>query len=113
MNQPTLFDLGHPDLTPNFQPPAQRHSETSLAAAESIKPDANRLRLRVLHWLLERGEHGGTDEEGQEALGMPGSTYRPRRVELQAAGKIRKLETTRPTRSGRAAAVWVVVGGAK
>ena len=104
--------MGHPDLTPNF-PPAQRHSETSVAAAKSIKPDANRLRLKVYDFIASRGQDGATDEEGQEALGMQGSTYRPRRVELQAAGKIRKAEITRPTRSGRQAAVWVVKGGAK
>lgn len=90
----------------NF-PPAQRHSETSVAAAEAIKPDANRLRAMVYEYIASRGQDGATDEEGQEALAMQGSTYRPRRVELQAAGRIRKLDATRPTRSGRQAAVWV------
>lgn len=88
------------------QPPAQAHSPTSQAAARQIRPDASRLRGRVLGLLLERGEQGATDEELQLALSMNPSTERPRRIELVEAGAVRDSGRTRPTRSGRKAVVW-------
>lgn len=104
MTQPTLFD------DDPRSPPAQSHSETSKAAAVQIAPVAGRLRQRVYEWLLSRGEIGATDEEIQEALAMGGSTARPRRVELLEQHRIRDSGQKRPTRSGRAAVVWVAIG---
>ena len=97
----TLFD----------DPPAQHHSETSVAAAEQIKPKAETLRARVLYYLRCCGERGATDEEIQLALGMGGSTQRPRRTELQSAGLIVDSGRKRETVSKRAAVVWVAKGG--
>lgn len=96
----SLFD----DYSPT--PPSQRHSATSIDAAEAIVPLAGRLRRRVYEWLVSRGETGGTDEEIQDALDMPSSTERPRRVELVRAGLVIDSGRTRPTRSGRNAVVW-------
>lgn len=96
----TLFDV-EPD------PPAQRHSEPSVAAATAIRPDASRLRAAVLAAIAAAG--GLTDEEGIDHTGLSPSTYRPRRVELVQAGAVADSGTTRPTRSGRKAAVWVAV----
>lgn len=87
-------------------PPAQRHSETSVAAAEAIKPSAGTLRERVYSFLLEFGGH--TDEQIQDALAMDPSTERPRRVELARAGLVEQVGEAR-TRSGRRAAVWGAV----
>ncbi len=95
----TLFD----------DPPAQQHSETSVAAAESIRPDANRLRAVVYEAIRSAGDRGMTDEEVQDVLKMNGSTQRPRRVELADAGRIRKSGAKRQTRIGGTAAVWVAV----
>jgi len=92
---PSLFD----------QPPAQRHSPTSIAAAASIKPDVVTLRERVYRYILTNGPV--TDEEIAIALGMPGNTERPRRIELMHAGRIVQ-SGTKPTASGRQAAAWVV-----
>lgn len=97
----TLFD----DI--DRPPPAQRHSATSVEAAEGIKPDASRLRALVLSAIVSGG--GLTDEEGIERTGLSPSTYRPRRVELVQAGRVADSGGTRPTRSGRKAAVWVAV----
>ena len=90
-----------------FDPPAQRHSPTSVNAASEIRPKAATLRAKVLSYLLANGPQ--TDEEMQEGIPMPPSTQRPRRVELVRAGAVRDTGETRQTRSGRAAAVWSAV----
>lgn len=96
-----LFDLLEPD------PPAQRHSATSVDAADAIRPQANRLRAVVWDAIRAAGMDGLTDEEIQERLNMVGNTARPRRRELQLAGRVRDSGKTRPTRRGRKAVVWV------
>ncbi len=83
--------------------PAQKHSITSMRAADSL--DAlNRLHRQVLAFLEARPE-GATDEEMQAGLGMNPSTQRPRRIELARRGLV--VESgTRKTASGRMACVW-------
>jgi hypothetical protein len=90
-------------------PPRQRHSETSGAAANAIRPRSTTLREKVLDFLRTRGDAGATDEEIQDWLKMPASTERPRRIELVAMGLVKESRTRRTTRSGRAASVWVAV----
>lgn len=101
--QGKLFDLGHPDM-----PPAQEHSETSLEAAKAIRGETANLRALVLAFLV--AQRGATDEEGIDGTGLSPSTYRPRRVELVQAGKVRDSGRERPTRSGRKAVVWEACG---
>ena len=79
-------------------------SPTSQASAEAIKPDAGRLRAKVLTAIS--GYCGLTDEEGIEATGIAPSTYRPRRIELVEQGKVIDSGQTRLTRAGRKAVVW-------
>jgi len=86
--------------------PAQRHSATSLAAAVAIEPVSGKDRLRVLLALKDAGSRGLTDEELQDRLGLPGSTERPRRIELWEKGLVWQSTETRLTRSGRKATVW-------
>lgn len=100
MRQGSLFEQGP-------APPAQRHSPTSVAAAERIEPDAATLRAAVLAFIRGRGDHGATDEEVQDGLVMNPSTERPRRRELQQAGMVRDSGRTRLTRSNRKAVVWM------
>lgn len=106
--QPSLFgdDLPPPVETPPL-PPAQRHSETSVAAAAQIAGVAGRLQRAVYEYLRSRGAEGATDEEIQSALAMPASTERPRRVELVESGHCEDSGRTRLTRSGRKAVVWI------
>lgn len=92
-----------PDL---FSPPYVRHSATSQAAAEFMAEDAPTLRKRVFECIAAAGYVGRTDEEIQDALSMSGSTSRPRRRELQIAGKVVDSGLTRATRSGRQATIW-------
>lgn len=93
-------------------PARQRHSRTSVAAADGIAPVAGRLRALVYAHLVSCGEAGSTDEEGIEALGMSPSTYRPRRCECVEAGMVCDSGKTRLTKSKRKAVVWQVVTAA-
>jgi hypothetical protein len=85
--------------------PAQEHSETSVAAAERIAPNAATLRAKVLAALREKPM---SDDEIQQELGMNGSTERPRRVELVRAGLVEDSGQRRKTASNREAVVWKV-----
>lgn len=87
--------------------PFVRDSETSEAAAESMKPDAATLRGQVLEFI--RQANGATDEETQQGLRMNPSTQRPRRVELVERLLVRDGGKKRRTSSGRWAVVWEVV----
>lgn len=88
-------------------PAHQRRSAASAAAAAGIRQDTARLRMEVYRHIRRRGKRGCTDEEGDEVLGLGGSTYRPRRVELVGMGWIEDSGRKRPTHSGRLATVWV------
>lgn len=96
-DQPELFDF----------PPFQRHSETSKAAALAIAPRLNALQQRVLAKIKAAGTFGATDEELQGWLNLNPSTERPRRIELVEKGLVVDSGTTRKTRSGRLAVVWM------
>lgn len=104
-----LMRQGIEALGPLFQPPApaQAHSRTSVEAARRISGKSQALRARVFAYIQAQGELGATDEEVQTALGMGGSTQRPRRVDLETAGMVRDSGRTRRTTSGRQAVVWV------
>lgn len=109
MKQRTFFDP-----IPKASKPAPisfaAGSDTSKAAAESIGPRAPTQRRRVFDFIHEAGEHGGTDDEGEIALGMSPQSYTPRRGELARAGLIRDSGRRRPTASGHPATVWIVTG---
>jgi hypothetical protein len=89
-------------------PKHQRHSPTSIAAAESVSVLAAAMRAKVYSYLYRCGAHGATDEELQIALDMGGSTERPRRIELCEAQMVRDSGIQRHTKSGRRAVVWIV-----
>jgi len=93
----------------NGDPPAQRHSRTSVEAALSIVPRIGDLHREIMAWLRDHPQ-GSTDEEMQDGLDMPANTQRPRRRELQLAGYIEDSGRTRLTRSGRNAVVWRLIG---
>ena len=98
-------------------PPAQRHSETSKAAAESIRKAVGPLHRKILTHLAERSHRdldgqirlGSTDEEMQVEIPMNPNTQRPRRRELQLMGKIRNSGRERLAQSGQLAVVWELV----
>jgi hypothetical protein len=96
---------------PEYEPGllAQKHSATSVEAAKLVRGTAGRNRVKVYRYLLERGDEGSTDEEGEIALHFGGNSYRPRRIELQNAGLVVDTGRTRRTTSNRRAVVWKAV----
>lgn len=88
----------------------QAPAGTSHVAARRVARRALSLRAAVLEVLTRRGELGATDQEMQEALGLPSNTQIPRRWELVKAGKARASKLRRLTRSGCPATVWVLSG---
>lgn len=96
-HEPTLFD----------QPPAQTHSQTSVAAANAIKPHAETMRAKVYATIRE---YPGTDQEIAHRLGIPENSCRPRRIELQRKGLVKAVSKKRTT-AGRSAYVWGLVDG--
>lgn len=106
MIQQTMFD----DRAMTIPPPYVPDSDTSHEAAEKIKPHVSRMHAEILDVLRSRADHGATDEEIREALGLRADTARARRCELRDLGRIRDSGHRRPTSSGRAAVVWVLMG---
>ena len=102
MNQTSLFSDLHRASAPRLAT-----VETRREAHEAIKPAKGDLHTRIVNLLRSVGPL--TDEEMQDRLGMNPNTQRPRRRELEQAGRIRKTGGRRPTRSGMAAALWGVV----
>lgn len=79
--------------------------KTSRDAAADIRKHLPALEGKVLVFIAGRPE-GATNDEIETALGLIGSTVRPRVVELRARGLVRDSGKTRKTRTGRAAIVW-------
>lgn len=94
------------DLPYDGEPPAQKHSRTSLDAAASIKRRIGPLHHQILNWLDEHPS-GASDERMARELDMGLNTFRPRRRELQLMQYIEDSGRTELTRSGRHAVIWV------
>lgn len=94
-------------FSPLESPAPHNGTATSIAAAESLHGQLQRLELLVLRAVI--GTNGATSEELEDMLSptMTGNSIRPRIVTLREKGYIRDLATTRTTRSGRQAAVHV------
>lgn len=109
MRAPVIPGMFEPVIEP--MPPFTGRSvvtrETSAAAATSVKTRAATERER-LYRAIAAAPDGLTDDEAQRRLGMGGNTQRPRRRELETAGRI-TADGTRVTRSGRKAVVWRAV----
>ena len=87
-------------------------SDTSQAAAESMKPHAPTLRHRVYQYILSQGEHGATDAEVEGATGLKHQTASARRRELEIEyGAVYLSKMRRRTGSGRLAGVYVAMPG--
>lgn len=89
-------------------PPHER-SETSRAAAESMRPHVTEIAERVLAHLVEVGDDGATCDEVEQALELSHQTASARLRELVLKGRAEDSGQRRTTRSGRKAAVWVAV----
>lgn len=89
--------------------PAQEGSGTSVAAARRIEPVRENLRQRVYQAVREAHPGGLTEQEIEDATGLPGNTVRPRIVELVNRAGLVDSGRTRKTRSGREAVVWIIL----
>ena len=92
-------------------PPHVRHSSTSQAAAEAIKPKVNALQRQVLKAVREATD-GLTRDEIEIVTGLPHTTSSARVRELFLKGMLEtRVDCTtgisyrRPTRSGKMAEV--------
>jgi hypothetical protein len=81
--------------------------DTSLEAAEHIKPKAPKLRDRVYQHILKQGTTGATADEVELALGISHQTGAPRITELHRMGRLIRTNMRRKTRYGRNAGVYV------
>lgn len=107
MTRPHYVTPPPEEVFPLFAAPAQRHSATSVAAAESFAAATlNRLERLVLDFIRSRPD-GVTDEEIATGLKMNPSTARPRRITLARRGLVVEAGT-RKAASGRGATVWMV-----
>ena len=103
--EPDFFDDDYSLYDGN--PPSQKHSDTSVAAAASIRKRIGPLHQTILQF-LDRRRLGATDEEMQTDIPMPANTQRPRRVELTQMERIADSGRRKLTESGRLAVVWVL-----
>ncbi len=91
--------------------PGHNFRDTSVSAAEAMKPKAAAIRLRLLAELQLRGGTGATCDELEQAFGMSHQTVSARLREMNLKGTILDSGARRKTRSGRAAIVWHAKGG--
>jgi hypothetical protein len=81
-------------------------ASTSIEAHRSV--DAVGHRQRVLSAIRDAGRDGATDDEIEATTGMLHQTASATRRALVLAGDVVARGDTRPTRTGRAAQVWIV-----
>ena len=87
--------------------PPSNASRTSRAAGNSIQAVLNSLQAKVFHHVRNQGPHGATCDEVEVALSMKHQTASARICELKEKRLLIDSETTRLTRSKRAAIVYV------
>ena len=92
------------------EPPFVAHSDTSRAAAESMKKVAPSYEAQVLDFIRRRGSYGATADECLEALGLTHQNGSARVSTLARKGAIIRTDKGRLTRSGRMARVYVAKG---
>ena len=90
-------------------PPPAVDVDTSIAAAESMKPHVGTMRERVLERVRRSGTSGLTCDEAEVSLGLSHQTCSARFRELSKARVIVDSGVRRPTRSGRKAVVYVTL----
>lgn len=93
---------------------AGRDSATRATSTAAAADARDTQRAQVLDVIRGAGVRGATDDEIQIALGLDGSSERPRRWELWKRDRIRMLldthgaTVTRRTRTARRAVVWIL-----
>lgn len=88
-----------PDLYRQVAPKAMPET-ASREAREWARRSAGPLCQKIHAWLLGHGP--ATDEDMQREMGLPANTQRPRRRELEKAGRVRSVSWVRNERNRRA-----------
>jgi len=88
--------------------PPHENTPTSIEAAARIKDIAPTLREAVHRFIYARGKRGATDDEVEMYLKLRHQSASARRRELVQLHQVFDSGTTRNTRSGRKATVWIV-----
>ena len=104
------------DFGPMFNYPTAPHNGTATSrdAAESIKPQVNRLCSEVL-WCVRNSQFGLTCDEAEQILGLAHQTCSARFRDLSSCEPPMLIKCQQPdgsylkrkTRSGRSAFVWI------
>ena len=81
---------------------------TSIQAQIKAAPRMSSQKARVYQFIVDRMEHGATDQEMQVALKMSGDTLRPTRGKLLKDGLIYDSGKTRKNANDNDCIVWVV-----
>jgi hypothetical protein len=79
-------------------------SEVAAKMAEGIKVNNQN---RIYAYLRDCGDHGATDQEIQDILGIDGNSERPARRQLEKDKRVRRTPRWRFTRAKRPAIIWV------
>ncbi len=95
-------------LYPNYDgtPPHVKDSDTSMAAAESIRGIVGPMHAEILRQLRLEGELN--DDDLEEILEQRHQTISARRRELVLMGRVVDSGRRRATRSGRMATLWKI-----
>lgn len=82
--------------------------QASIDAFHKAAPKFGSNRAKVYQFIVDKQEHGATDQEIQAALKMPGDTLRPTRLSLLKSGLIYDSGKTRRNANNNECVVWVI-----
>lgn len=91
--------------------PGHNFRDTSVSAAQQMKPRASAIRARILTEIQIRGSAGATCDELEQALGLSHQTASARIREMNLKRTLRDSGQRRMTRTLRKAIVWVATEG--
>jgi len=97
----------HDPIYPNA--PGHRDVDTSVEAAQAIKPHLGRLQKTVCDIIIAAGPKGLTTNEIADRLNIDRGSVQPRTSELRARGLIIDSKVRRFNPNGKRAIVWVAV----
>jgi hypothetical protein len=84
------------------------YRQESRLAYDAVMPSVGELAQRVLDLVRSSGAYGATCDEAMAILGLTHQTASPRFTELEGKGLIVRTDQRRLTRSGNAAAIYIL-----
>jgi hypothetical protein len=108
MAKPAKDLFGHETPAKYPDAPGHRGVETSIEAAEAIKPKHGPLQRLTLDAIASRGAFGLTADECAEVLGLDRWSIQPRTSELRKQARIVDSGLRRRNATGKKAIVWTL-----